>query len=218
MARTPRLLALIARLRDGHLHRGEDLARHLGVSVRTVYRDMDRLAASGVPVTGTRGAGYRIGDHLVLPPLSLSPAELDALTLGIAIVGETTDPDLKAAALSLADKLEAALPEDSIAEADAWKFAVTPLADSARGLSHVAGLRSAIRGKQKLRLTERTPTGPCTRIIRPLRLESWGRVWVLTAWSETDVGFCDTRLDLIDALSPLPELFVDEPGKRLSDR
>jgi len=58
MRRTDRLFELIQILRDGRLHKGADLAERLGVSLRTVYRDMDTLMKSGVPVEGERGVGY----------------------------------------------------------------------------------------------------------------------------------------------------------------
>ena len=58
MRRTDRLFELIQILRDGRLHRGKDLADRLGVSVRTLYRDMDTIVASGIPVEGERGLGY----------------------------------------------------------------------------------------------------------------------------------------------------------------
>lgn len=219
MARTDRLVTLINLLRDGALHRAQDLAPVLGVSVRTVYRDMDRLLAAGVPIQGTPGTGYRMADTIALPPLQLSPAELEVLHLGIAIVSEAADPALSAAAQTLTQKIDMALPAETVAEADAWKTALTPLANAARGLSHMVSLRSAIAGRQKLRLSYRD-TAEQTRhdTIRPLKLESWGRVWLLTAWSETDGKFRDFRVDLIEAAAPLPELFADEPGKRLPDR
>ncbi|MEY8830647.1 helix-turn-helix transcriptional regulator [Sedimentitalea sp. XS_ASV28] len=219
MARTDRLVTLINLLRDGALHRAQDLASGLGVSVRTVYRDMDRLLAAGVPIQGTPGTGYRMADTIALPPLHLSPAELDVLQLGIAIVSEAADPALSAAAQTLTQKIDMALPAETVAEADAWKTALTPLANAARGLSHMVSLRSAIAGRQKLRLSYRD-TAEQTRqdTIRPLKLESWGRVWLLTAWSETGSAFRDFRVDLIETATPLPELFADEPGKRLSDR
>ena len=218
MARTDRLLDILRILRDGALHRAQDLADRLGVSQRTIYRDMERLAAAGVPVEGTRGTGYRLAERIALPPLSLTPSELEALNLGIAIVAEAADPGLKSAAQSLADKIDAALPQQVIAEAEAWKTALTPLANAARGLSHMAALRSAIRGRQKLRLAYCAPDGTLTRCtIRPLRLETWGRVWTLTAWCELHSDFREFRLDLIEEAMALPELFVDEPGKTLAD-
>lgn len=218
MRRTDRLFDIIQILRDGKLHRAQDIADRLEVSVRTIYRDMDTLVASGVPVEGERGVGYMVREQITLPPLNLTTAELEALNLGMAIVAEAADPDLKAAAELLAEKIDAVLPTQVVAEADTWKFAVYPFADAARGLAHMAPLRAAIKTRQKLHLSYRRIDGTLTeRTIRPLHMEYWGRVWTLTAWCELRNGFRVFRIDLIETVKPLPELFTDEPGKRLSD-
>ncbi|WP_187428642.1 hypothetical protein ROLI_012620 [Roseobacter fucihabitans] len=218
MRRTDRLFDIIQILRDGRLHRAQDIATRLEVSTRTIYRDMDTLTASGVPVQGERGVGYMITEAITLPPLTLTVEELEALNLGMAIVAEAADADLKAAALSLADKVDAVLPTQTIAQADAWKFAVYPFADAARGFSHMPILRAAIRAKQKLRITYTSKDAQVsTRVIRPLHMEYWGRVWTLTAWCELRSAFRVFRVDLIQTAEALPELFVDEPGKSLAD-
>lgn len=218
MRRTDRLFDIIQILRDGKLHRAQDIADRLEVSVRTIYRDMDTLTASGIPVEGERGVGYMVREAITLPPLTLTAAELEALNLGMAIVAEAADPDLKSAALSLADKIDAVLPTETIAEADKWKFAVYPFADAARGFSHMANLRSAIKGRQKLRLVYRRINGAYSeRTVRPLHMEYWGRIWTLTAWCELRKDFRVFRVDLIEEATPLPELFIDEPGKTLAD-
>ena len=218
MRRTDRLFDIIQILRDGKLHRAQDIADRLEVSVRTIYRDMDTLVASGVPVEGERGVGYVVREQITLPPLNLTPAELEALNLGMAIVAEAADPDLKAAAGSLADKIDAVLPTQVVAEADTWKFAVYPFADAARGLAHMAPIRAAIKSRQKLRLSYRRIDGVLTdRVIRPLHMEYWGRVWTLTAWCELRDGFRVFRIDLIETVTPMPEVFADEPGKQLND-
>jgi predicted DNA-binding transcriptional regulator YafY len=218
MRRTDRLFDIIQILRDGKLHRAQDIADRLEVSVRTIYRDMDTLVASGVPVEGERGVGYMLREAITLPPLTLTVAELEALNLGMAIVGEAADPDLKAAALSLADKVDAVLPTQVVAEADAWKFAVYPFADAARGFTHMPTLRAAIRARQKLRLTYTSKDDAVTtRVVRPLHMEYWGRVWTLTAWCELREDHRVFRVDLIRTAEALPELFVDEPGKTLAD-
>lgn len=218
MRRTDRLFDIIQILRDGKLHRAQDIADRLEVSVRTIYRDMDTLVASGVPVEGERGVGYMVREQITLPPLNLTTAELEALNLGMAIVAEAADTDLKAAAQSLADKIDAVLPTQVVAEADSWKFAVYPFADAARSLAHMAPIRAAIKSRQKLHLSYRRIDGVLTeRTIRPLHMEYWGRVWTLTTWCELRNGFRVFRIDLIEAVSPLPEIFADEPGKRLSD-
>ncbi|KUJ80619.1 transcriptional regulator [Ruegeria marisrubri] len=218
MRRTDRLFDIIQILRDGKLHRASDVADRLGVSVRTIYRDMETLSQSGVPVEGERGLGYQLRDQITLPPLSLTRPELDALNLGIAIVAEAADADLRAAAEALADKIDTGLPAQTIAAADEWKIALHPFADAARGLAHMAPLRAAIKSRQKLRLTYRESEGTASeQVVRPLQMESWGRVWTLTAWCELRQAFRVFRLDLIEDVTPLPELFADEPGKRLSD-
>lgn len=218
MRRTDRLFDIIQILRDGKLQRAQDLADRLEVSVRTIYRDMDTLVASGVPVAGERGVGYMITEAITLPPLTLTVAELEALNLGMAIVSEAADPDLKAAALSLADKVDAVLPSQVVAEADAWKFAVYPFADAARGFAHMPTLRAAIRARQKLRLTYMSKADAVTtRVVRPLHMEYWGRIWTLTTWCELRQAHRVFRVDLIQTAEALPELFIDEPGKMLAD-
>ena len=85
-------------------------------------------------------------------------------------------------------------------------------------MSHIPTLRAAIGGRQKLRLTYTGTDGTVsTRTVRPLRLDYHGRVWTLATWCEQADGFRSFRLDLIDSVEALPELFVDEPGKRLED-
>ena len=218
MRRTDRLFDIIQILRDGKLHRAQEIAKACEVSVRTIYRDMDTLVASGVPVQGERGVGYMITEAISLPPLTLTTEELEALNLGMAIVAEAADDTLKSAARSLAVKIDAVLPERTVAEADKWKFAVYPFADAVRGFAQMPTLRAAIRAKQKLRLTYHSKGDRITtRTIRPLHMEYWGRVWTLTSWCELRNDFRVFRVDLIQNAEALPEMFVDEPGKRLSD-
>ena len=69
-----------------------------------------------------------------------------------------------------------------------------------------------------MRLTYTSREGAVTgRVIRPLHMEYWGRAWTLTAWCELREAFRVFRLDLIESTEALPDLFVDEPGKRLAD-
>lgn len=218
MRRTDRLFDIIQILRDGKLYRAQDIAERLEVSTRTIYRDMDTLTASGIPVEGERGVGYMITQAISLPPLTLTSAELEALNLGLAIVGQAADDTLKIAADTLADKIDAVLPAQTIAEADAWKFAVYPFADPTRNLTHMPLLRSAVKARQKVRLTYTSRQGAVTsRVIRPLHMEYWGRVWTLTSWCELRADFRVFRLDLIESAEALPDLFVDEAGKTLAD-
>ncbi len=218
MRRTDRLFDLLLILRDGRLHRAQDLADRLEVSLRTIYRDMDTLIASGVPIAGERGLGYMATAAITLPPLNLSLTELEALHLGMSIVGEAADDELKAAARSLSAKIDAVLPEDRRTPPTGWGFAVYPFADAARGFQHMPAIRGAIRARQKLRVTYRNDKGELTdRVIRPLQIEYWGRVWTATCWCELRGDFRVFRVDRIETLRVLPQLFIEEPGKTLAD-
>ena len=212
MKRADRLMRLVTILRRGGLHRAEALAAELGVHVRTIYRDMDTLAASGVPVAGERGVGYRITAAVTLPPLNLTMDEVEALTIGLAVVGASTETALARGAQSLSAKLDAVLPEET-GEASARALAIYPFAEAARGFQHLPTLRQAVRARQRVQVTHEGRT----LTLRPLRLDYWGRLWTLTAWVETTRRFEDLRLDRLHQIRLLPGLFVDEPGKTLAD-
>jgi len=190
MRRADRLMQLIQLLRDGDLHKAEDLAQATNVSLRTIYRDMETLAASGVPIEGERGIGYKVTAAITLPPLNLTITEVEALHIGLQAVTESADKELAAAAAALTSKIDAVMPEDR-----------------ARAPS------GAIRTRQKVAVTHATKD----RIIRPLQLDYWGRLWTCVVWCETKRSFDELRVDQITALRLLPGLFVDEKGKSLAD-
>ncbi len=212
--RSDRLYALIEILKDGRLHRAEDLSKRMGVSLRTIYRDMDTLAASGVPVEGARGAGYSARAAITLPPLNLTETELEALHIGLAVVGNGMEGELREAAETLSSKIDAVLPEDAGGAPRSFGFAVYPFADAAHGFQHLTVLRTAIRSRQKLRLQLENGMS-CD--VRPLKMDYWGRVWTCVVWDDTNNDFASLRLDQMQDVSVLPGLFVDEPGKRLKD-
>ncbi|MEM6825498.1 MAG: WYL domain-containing protein [Pseudomonadota bacterium] len=201
-------------MRDGALHRSADLARQFHVSQRTLFRDIDVLRASGLPIEGTRGLGYRLTAPITLPPLNLTLPELEALNLGLAVVSETTDPDLQAAARSLADKVDVALPNEITGAPEKLALSAYPFTDAQGHFRHLSVLRTAIKARQKLRL--RANDGALLA-LRPLGLDYRGRVWILIAWLEEDADFRALRVDRIDTCEVLPELFTDEPGRTLAD-
>ncbi len=218
MPRADRLYDLIQLLRDGRLHRGRDLADRLGVSLRTLYRDMDTLIASGIPIEGERGLGYVMTAPITLPPLNLTLEELEALHLGLSVVAKASDDTTRQAAASLSAKVDAALPEDRSAPASGLGFAVYPFAEAARGFVHIAPIRAAIRSRRKIEITYAVPGKAETqRTLRPLQMEYWGRVWTLTAWCELRQDFRVFRVDRIRTLDVAFESFEEDPGRTLAD-
>ncbi|OYW61185.1 MAG: hypothetical protein B7Z10_06465 [Rhodobacterales bacterium 32-66-7] len=113
MKRDARLFDIVQVLRDGRLHTAGELARALGVSTRTIWRDMEMLAATGIPVTGERGLGYLLRAPLMLPPTMLTPEELEALIEGLRHVGQDGHPNARAAR-SLLYKVATLLPQTGI--------------------------------------------------------------------------------------------------------
>lgn len=119
MQRTDRLFELVQTMRDGRLHRAADLAADLGgVSVRTIWRDMATLIASGMPIEGERGVGYVLRAPTTLPPLMLTTAEMEALREGLRQVALGPDDTLSRAARSLAAKIGAVAPAPQTVETD----------------------------------------------------------------------------------------------------
>ena len=83
---------------------------------------------------------------------------------------------------------------------------------------HMPAIRAAIRARQKLALTYPGEAGKAQRrVVRPLELEYWGRIWTTTCWCETTNDFKEFRVDRIETLTVLPALFVEEQGKTLID-
>ena len=112
MSRTERLLALMQQLRTGRRPRqAHELAQALGVSLRTLYRDIALLRTQGADIRGEAGVGYVLKKGApTLPPLMFAEGEIEALVLGLRWVVQQPDPALAASARSVLAKVEAVLP------------------------------------------------------------------------------------------------------------
>lgn len=112
MIRATRLLHLLDELRRRRKAvRGAELADLLGISLRTLYRDIDALRAQGVDIAGDAGVGYRMRPGFLLPPMMFRDEELEALVLGARWVAAHADPELAAAANQALDRVTSTLPE-----------------------------------------------------------------------------------------------------------
>ncbi len=212
MPRKTRLFDIVQILRDGQLHRAGDLAARLGVSVRTVWRDMGDLSEGGLPIEGARGVGYRLKEPTMLPPMALTRDEFEALRLGVALVAGAADPTIARAALSLRAKTAAVAPARAQDPgSDSFVFASE---EAARAAPHLALVRRAIRDHLTLALGYRG--GEALR-IRPLHLDYWGKAWTLMAWSDSAHDFRVFRVDLVTALTPDGGAFLPEAGKTVED-
>jgi predicted DNA-binding transcriptional regulator YafY len=217
MRRTDRLFELIQLFREGRLWRGQDLADRLEVSVRTVYRDIDTLVASGVPIEGERGVGYILRAPIFLPPLTLTAEELEALYMGVDLVQRSGDPALAGAAGALKGKVDAVVGDARRTEAGTP--VLTPMTPVPRNaMVHLPVLRRAVRNRELVALEYLSLGGAATsRIIRPLHLHYWGTSWTLAAWCEMRSDFRVFRPDRIERIETGIGSFTDEQGKTIED-
>lgn len=216
MPRTDRLFELIQCFRAGTLWRGEDLAEQLGVSVRTIYRDIATLIASGVPIEGAAGVGYVLRSPIFLPPLSLSAGEMAALQFALTLTARAGDQELAENAERLSEKISAVVPE-ALTRDQLHNLAIyTPQSAGAGPFREV--IVEAIAKKRVLHLNYRSLADQeSRRDVRPLQLEYWGVVWTLTAWCELRQDFRMFRTDrLLEARFAGP-VFEDQPGQRYDD-
>ncbi len=178
------------------------------MTTRTLYRDIEALRSWGVPVEGKPGAGYWLEATVSLPPVDLTLAEWQALELAIQVLGDASEETLRQAAISLSAKL---------APGNTTNFAEHngDVPEAVHAHRHLPTLRAAIASRQKLRVM--TDADAVAEIVRPLDLAYRGRSWLLLGWSETAEGFREIRIAALEEVATLPELFLDEPGKGLSD-
>ena len=201
MSRADRILELLDILRR---HRGPvtgaRLARELGVSLRSLYRDIEALRGRGAEIDGEAGFGYVLKPGFLLPPLMFSRAEIEALVLGSRWVAKRGDPELAAAAAKAFAKIKTVLPDDLRVEADAAGLVVGPSAILAACVD-IAHVREAIRRERKLTIDYRDKGERASRrTVWPFALAYFDHVHVLAAWCELRQDFRHFRIDRIAAL------------------
>lgn len=223
MRRSDRLFQIVNFLQGRRLAvTGREIADEFGVSVRTVYRDIQDLMLSGVPIIGEAGVGYLLDKRYHLPPLQFSAEEVEILLLGAAMVSSWTDPETAKVARRAFDRIRGALSDTGRESlADAALFAPESRAMQPLKVSFTT-VRRAVRARQKLRLTYRRELedggiAETARVVRPLALAFFGPVWVLCAWCELRNDFRNFRLDRIADLAPTGDTFTPAPGQTLRD-
>jgi len=218
MRRADRLFQIIQLLRRRRTTAtARTIAERLGVSERTIYRDVRDLVLAGTPIDGEAGVGYRIRPGYDLPPLMFDRDEIQALVLGARIVRQFGDPALARASESILHKVAAVLP-GNLAPLLAETPLFVPPIGAARSRDALALAREALVERRKLRISYANAGGEQTqRTVRPLGVFFWGRVWTLAAWCELRTDFRNFRLDRVSAPTLLDERFDDEAGKTLRD-
>ena len=212
MRRTDRLFEIIQSFKGGQLVLGKQLAARFGVSLRTIYRDIDTLVASGIPIRGERGVGYMLDSPIFLPPLALDKGELAALHLGMEMVARIADDALGHSAERLLAKLGAGL--DGAEHLSNLSIYIN---SSVSAPENLLAVRQAIENRHELEITYLSLEDKTTkRKIRPLHIEFWGKLWTCTAWCLKREGFRVFRIDRISACVKTG-VFEPEAGKTYAE-
>ena len=205
-SRAERLLDLLQVLRARRAPvAASTLAENLGVSPRTLYRDIQSLRAQGADIAGEAGVGYLLRPGFTLPPLMFTAEELDALALGARWVTQNGDSTLAKAAEQAMVKIAAVAPRDGGEFLDAPTQLVREARDVARDDVWMPKLREAMRAERKVALDYVDARGaPTQRVIWPVALGFMSEYRVVAAWCETRVAFRHFRVDRIASLAITP--------------
>lgn len=208
MSRSERLLELMQMLR---LHRfpvsGETLAAELGISVRTLYRDIATLQSQGAEIEGTPGRGFVLKPGFMLPPLMFTEEEIEALVLGTRWVAARTDAALSRAGASALARIAAVLPTDLREQLEQTGLFVPagrkPTTEENRASAPVLPrLREAIRDELKVRIAYHDLQGADSeRVIWPIAIAFFEQVQMISAWCELRQDYRNFRIDRITHLA-----------------
>lgn len=183
------------------------LAEELEVSKRTVYRDVADLMGQRVPIEGEAGLGYLLASDYDMPPLMLTPDEIEAVMLGAQWVAGRSDKVLSNAARDVVAKITAVVPERLRPFIVEPSVGVKPTTKVSEETVDPSRLRSAIRTGRKLRLRYRSEAGEETeRTVWPVILGYAETSRLLVAWCELRQSFRHFRTDRIIEAEMLDEI------------
>lgn len=218
MRRADRLFQIVQYLRGGRLITAAILAERLEVTPRTIYRDVADLIGSGVPIEGEAGVGYVMREGYDLPPLMFTHDEIVALVAGARLIRAWGGASMAASAEEALIKIETVLPDEARAKASrvaVHAIGAEVMTDVLR--ARLDQIEAASEANTRLRIVYATEKLENTeRVVRPLGLWFWGKVWTLVAWCELRADF---RMFRIDRMSKIEELdtFRPQKGQTLRD-
>ena len=217
MRRADRLFLIIHALRGRRSAQpARRLAETLGVSLRTVYRDVADLPLSGVPIEGEAGVGYMLRKGADIPPLMFNADELEALVVGTRFVRAFGGERLGRSASAALLKINAVLPPDLRERGRRTRIFAPALADRIEATGLIDRLHAAIQARSVLLLDYRDQHAAVTRReVEPLCLAFWGGSWTLGGWCRLRRDFRNFRPDRIATLADTGQTFEDDPSRGL---
>lgn len=227
MNKTDRMLAIVLELQRKDILRAEDLAAIFETSIRTIYRDIQALSESGVPIAGAPGIGYSLMEGYFLPPVSFTVEEAVALLIGTDFVEQRFDTAYGTKAQTSRRKIEAILPESIRREASRVRTTIRILTGGKevdrREKTYLEMLRLAILEKQKVRFgySKRMPEADgnrqSVRVVAPYGLVLIHGSWILIGQCELRQQLRHFRLSRMDELTVLKNRFEHPADFNLQD-
>lgn len=213
---TARVLQLLGLLQSRALWSGDELARRLGVTTRSVRRDVERLRALGYPVRASTGlgGGYQLGAGGRLPPLLLDPDEAVAVTVSLRVAANAAVAGVEESALRALAKLDQVLPQALRGEVEAISQAVVSVdgASAPVPAGLLTTLARACRDQVLLDFGYDDRAGRASRRrVEPYRVVTMGRRWYLLAWDTDRADWRSFRLDRVDPDSVRATTFTFTP-------
>lgn len=191
----------------------DEIAAELETSKRTVYRDVADLMAQRVPIRGEAGIGYVLDGGFDMPPLMLTPEEIEAAVLGAQWVASRGDPALARAAADLTAKIAATVPERLRPYVLEPATRTIPSWRNEPDRIDMAMVRASIHGGRKIALTYSDEQGRHTsRKIWPVTVGYYEAVRMLIAWCELRRDFRNFRTDRVVAADFLDERYPERPA------
>ena len=209
MKKADRLFQLVTLLQGRRMAiTAQVMAKSLGVSLRTVYRDIEGLALSGVMIDGDPGVGYLLRHQSHVPPLMFSADEVLAILVGSQMAQAFTDPQLALSAQKAEQKIRAVLPSILHQRADQSPYRIPILAKNQTLRERHGLIRVACEKQLKMQVLYADETGCSTqRTVWPLGIVGLHGKWLLLAWCELRQNYRTFRFDRIQTLAIVTEPF-----------
>ena len=208
-----RLNAILIQLQSKRIVKASEIAERFEISLRTVYRDIRALEASGVPIGAEAGVGYFLMENYKLPPVMFTKEEASALLFGEKLVEKMSDNQMKAEFCSALTKIKAILNPEEKDRLEKLHSRISVLNYTSTSGSFnrlfLSEIQQALVSKQVLEIDYQAGYGaPATkRVVEPIGLCNYSRRWHLFAWCRLRNEYRDFRLDRILNLRLSQETF-----------
>jgi predicted DNA-binding transcriptional regulator YafY len=211
---TSRVLQLLGLLQSRRVWTGEELAERLGVTTRSVRRDVERLRELGYPVHASKGqgGGYQLGAGAALPPLLLDPDEAVAMAVCLRLAAGGTVAGVGESALRALSKLDQVMPTKLRSQVSAVHDSTVTLtspSDEPVAPDVLMTLARACRDREHVATGYVDIRGNATqRRLEPYQLVTTGRRWYLLAYDRDKQDWRSLRLDRMSEVRAMGSTFV----------